>query len=734
MTPADGSDFPHPLPEARALSASQAILLHGGRALLLIEACDTPFPLAGHLHQDGRRSIWTAESWPVEEPGGTRWHGVAVLDEVPAPGAEIVGAAGGSRWRLDAALRIDVAPEPLARLVRRAGADGRGVFAFLMRHLLAGRPRESDEARAYRAFARGFIDAAAERDGFVELVAVPETGGFFAQGWSRSLPAGPALVADAAEDLTLREIDVAHFERDDILSPGRGFCFFGKAWRDGSLATMDAVFFESEGRLLRLDVVEATAQLAGEAATTHVRQMLPRLEAPAATLGAFRRVCRPRFAGGDTLSETTAPIAAALDILLQAPDGTLLAIGWLLDPLRRVERIFVKSSANLYGRIDAPWCPLPRPDLIRGFAADPRFANLLDESDDMHGFVVHVPAARDQVDDAEVYLELLLEDGGCLFRPVGVTPIRSAALLPNILRALPSDQPEMETIVKDHLAPFLASVRPSRGAEARGELRPIQLGDRAGSRPVSALLPIPDWPRLQTVLALLAGTPDAEALDLVLVAPRAVASSSLGSIRDAFAFYDLAGRLVVAPETDGHFVRLDLAVRAADAPRLLAWAPSVLPKRPGWLARLQAEYAGLPAAGLLSPALVYEDGSIAFGGAAGDGPAGLCGLSGYGAERLHRGGPRQAPSGAPQIGLIDRAMLAAAGGFAGATFSDAFAHLDLAGRLRAAGADAWCSGSVEFWCLDDQPADPGPAAAVHRQLDAALIERRASAPLGREAA
>jgi hypothetical protein len=731
MTPADGSDFHHSLPTARALSAPEAVLLHGGRALLLIEACDTPFPLTGHLQQDRRRSLWTAESWPVEAAGGTRWHGVAVLEEVPGPGAEITGAAGGGRWRLDSAPRMDVAPDALANLVRRAGIDGRGVFAFLMRHLLAGRPRDSAEARAYRAFARAFIDAAAERDGFVELVAVPETGGFFAQGWSRSLPSGPALVADAAEDLTLREIEVAHFGRDDLLAPARGFCFFGKAWRDDRLDEVDAVFFESDGRLLRLDVVETASQLSGEAATTHVRQMLPRLAAPEPTLGAFKRICRPRFSGEDTLSGTSAPIAAALDMLLEAPDGTLLAIGWLLDPLRRVERVFVKNTASLYGQLDAGWCRLPRPDLIRGFAADPRFANLLDESEDMHGFVARIPASPDQPGQAQVYLELLLEDGGCLFRPVPVTPFRSVALLPNILRALPSDQPEMEAIVRDHLAPFLASVRPGQPAEARDEARPIPLGDPAGAREVSALMPVPDWHRLQTVLALLAGTPEAGSLELVLVAPRALASSGLAQIRDAFAFYGLAGRMVVARDADGHFARLDLAVRAAPAPRLLAWAPSVLPKWPGWLQRLQAEYAALPAPGLLSPALVYEDGSIAFGGAASDGPSGLCGLSGYGAERLHRGSPRQAPSGAPQIGLVDRDVLAAAGGFAGATFSDAFAHLDLASRLRAAGADTWCSGQVAFWCLDDEAADPAAAQSVLRRIDAALIERRAGAACGR---
>jgi hypothetical protein len=42
--------------------------------------------------------------------------------------------------------------------------------------------------------------------------------------------------------------------------------------------------------------------------------------------------------------------------------------------------------------------------------------------------------------------------------------------------------------------------------------------------------------------------------------------------------------------------------------------PDALPTKPGWLARLVEGASGLPASGLVSPALTYEDGSIYFGG------------------------------------------------------------------------------------------------------------------------
>ena len=193
-----------------------------------------------------------------------------------------------------------------------------------------------------------------------------------------SLPAGAdASLADAAEDLALREVEVAHFERDDILPPGRGFCFFGKVWRDDSLAAVDAVFFEQRRPAAPARRgARRRSQLAGEA-----RHGACRADAAAAR-GAgrrrstrFKRVCRPRFAGVDTLSGTPAPIAAAFDAVLQAPDGALLAIGWLLDPLRRVERVLIKSTRQplrpARRRLVPAAAARPRPRLRRRTRASP---------------------------------------------------------------------------------------------------------------------------------------------------------------------------------------------------------------------------------------------------------------------------------------------------------------------------------------------------------------------------
>ncbi len=215
-------------------------------------------------------------------------------------------------------------------------------------------------------------------------------------------------------------------------------------------------------------------------------------------------------------------------------------------------------------------------------------------------------------------------------------------------------------------------------------------------------------------------------LDLTLVAARGAASELVAPLGDAFRFFGLQGSLVLAADHESLASRLDLGVRASAGAKILAWTPAALPKHPGWLARLLAEAAGLSRPGLLSPALTYEDGSICFGGARQD-PAGkVCALSGYGPDRLHRGAPRPAPTGAAEIALVDRD----AAGPRRRLLRPAVRRRLRARRPRRPAARApasatWCSGAVEFWVLDDAPAGAGePSDRIIRLLDAALIDRR----------
>jgi hypothetical protein len=553
-------------PAVALLPAPQAILLHGGRALVLFEGAEAAPPRRGELVQASGSLTWTAECWRAG--AGEGWCGLAVLDALPGAEAELHAPGEARRWRLAGAPRVDIAPQPLADLVRKGGIDQRAVFDFLVRRLIAGRPSDCAEAQAHQAFARGFFTAAAERDGFIEILAEPECGGLFLQGWSMSLPAGPATLASLAGELGMHEVEVARFARDDILPPGTGFCLFGKGW-DARAAEVDAVFFEKEGRLLRLDVVSSAARFAEAAATGHVAHMLPRLDAPEATIRGIKRICRPRFTGEDTLSGTSAPIAVGFDAALEAPDGGLLLMGWMLDPLRRVWLTIVKGGTAGYAQIQKTWVRLPRPDLCAGFAADPRFTGLLDPQDALYGFIAHVPPPGRRVEGAPTYLELVLDDESCLFRPLSLTPFPGAERLPQVLAALSPAEPELGRIVEEHLTPFLAGV-PPKAAAPQAAARPVPLGDPDPVREVSAVMPARSLAELQPVFALLAGTPEADALELILVASRAAAAEMLKPLAEAFRFYGLRGALVIAAERDTLAGRLDAGVAAATGARVLA--------------------------------------------------------------------------------------------------------------------------------------------------------------------
>ena len=699
MSPADGAFFG--IAEDAALVPDLAIILPGGQTLLALSNLGDALPRTGFCSD----APWRATCWPAQQGRA----GLALV------GAPLVGTGwlrdqAGQEHRIAPSRAVDVAPAPLADFVRRNGLNIREVFDFLI-ELTAeeARPGDSD-------FAARFLSLATDADGFVEILACPDTGGLFAQGWAMSLAAGRHALARLDGRMKACDADVAVFSREDIPAPGMGFCLFSLDWRGTDLEGTDCLFYEQDGVLKRLEIVRGTVvMLRGEAAADHVRQMLPRLAGDGKAVGIHRRICRPRYQGVDTLSLTPLPLAAAFDAVFQAPSGGLLAMGWLLDPLRRVERVIVKSTAGLYAPLHDRWNPLPRDDLNAGFAGDPRFARLLVAADSTHGFVAFAPGQPPQGDE-DFFLELVLDDGTCLFRPLTITRLAGRDLLPQILSAMPLHDPALDLIVENTLAPFLAQL-PADPVKFRTTQRPIPLSAQEGE--ITAVIPLSRLNHLQPMMALLSGTPEAGRLDLAVVMTRAEAGGMAARLKDLFAFYRLRGRLLLVADQTSLCTRIEAGLALATGPRVLIWQPSVLPAAPGWLALLEAELAGLGTPGLISPTLVYEDGSIFHGG---DGGADGAPMLGYPRRWLARGTPRPMPTGAAQLALIDREAMAKAGGFRGHLYSDAMLHRDLGRRLHEGGFGTWASRSVDFWMLDDLPATTDGVTRLLETVDSALLD------------
>ena len=526
MSPADGAFFGLAAEAPLALVPDLAIILPGGRTLLAIADLADALPRQASCGE----ASWQAVCWPVQNGRA----GLAVV-QAPLVGAHWLRTPGGEEREIAAPRALDVAPAPLAEFVRRHGLNSREVFDFLAAALA------DDGAAGVRSgsgdFAARFLSLAAEAGGFVEILASPGTRGLFAQGWAMSLGAGRHRLLRLDGTLSQCDADVALFAREDIPPPGMGFCLFSLDW-ETDLRGLDCLFYEQDGALKRLEVVRGSVlRLAGDAATDHVRHMLPRLAGDEGGIGIYRRIYRPRYQGADTLSLTTLPIAAAFDSVFQAPSGGLLAMGWLLDPLRQVERVIVKSTAGLYAPLQDCWNPMPRADLNQGFAGDPRFSGLLDLADTLHGFVAFAAGTPCRGDE-EFYLELVLADGSCLFHPLKITGA-GRETLPRILAALPLHDPALDRIVDDMVAPFLAQL-PACLRKTRGSQRPVPLSKAAGD--ITAVVPLDRLDHLQPMMALLSGTPEAERLDLAIVMTRAGAGEAARHLRNLFPFYGIRGR------------------------------------------------------------------------------------------------------------------------------------------------------------------------------------------------
>ncbi|MTE01136.1 hypothetical protein GIY56_12640 [Paracoccus sp. YIM 132242] len=712
MSPADGGFFG--LAGDVALTPDLAIILPGGRTLLALSQLRDALPRRGFCND----APWQALCWPVQDGRA----GLALV-EAPLVAAGWLRGPAGEELEIAPPRNIDVAPAPLAEFVRRIGLSRRQVSDFLIDTLIG--PRDGRTQPGHRDFVASFLSLACETDGFVEILACPDTGGLFAQGWALSLAAGRHSLGRLTARLEFHDSDVAVFARQDIPAPGMGFCLFSLGCRGADLDALDCLFYEQDGTLKRLEIVRGTVlKLRGEAAADHVRQMLPRLAGDGKVMGIHRRICRPRYGGIDTLSLTPLPVAAAFDTVFEAPSGGLLATGWLLDPLRRVGRVIVKSTAGLYAPLHDRWNPLPRPDLNDGFANDPRFARLLDAADSMHGFMAFAPGKPRQGDE-EFYLELVLDDGTCLFRPLTITRLDGRDLLPQILAAMPLHDPALDLIVKNTLAPFLAAL-PARPKNSRAAQRPLELSADAGE--ITAVIPLTRMDHLQPMMALLAGTSEADRLDLVIVMARAEAGRAATRLKDLFAFYGIRGRLLLVADQTSLCDRIEAGLSLAAGARVLIWSPLALPATPGWLGLLEAELAGLGTPGLISPTLVYEDGSIFYGG---DGAAdGGNPMLGYPRGWLTQGAPCPMPAGAAQLALIDREAMAEAGGFAGALYSDALLHRDLARRLHAAGFGTWSSRNVDFWTLEDPQGSPDAKTHLLETVDSALLVHTAAIEAG----
>ncbi len=691
--------------ELRQTQLPLAMLLDAN-VLLVVGAAVAPPPLLASVSflDDGGRAdgAWQAFQWSGRS-GTTNFFAILRAEQVAhlhAVPMALQPADGGGPVPLAGIERLELDVEPLVDWLREHGCELAAMFDFAEQALAFQEPRSSRTER----FLVTLLTAISVHDGFIEIVARPECGGLLMQGWSMHLPAEILELAMLAGGIEIHETAIAHFRRGDLLSTASGFVAFARQARDIGLQALQHAFFKVDGTYYRLDAVENRVVLQTEHVVVHLQEILERLEAPLASLRGLKRVCRPRFAGQETVSSLAVPVRIACDTVLSAPGAGLFVSGWLLDPKRLVSYVIVKSTRGFYHRIEATMVRLPRPDINAGFAADPLFSESLQPWDILHGFMVFVPRAEPLLPDEVVYVEIVLEDETCVFLPLRFHDGDQTALLHQILGAVNVDDPEIDRLVADHLSPMVtalarAAPRPNKAVSV------MPFGPKSPAASLSVVVPLADgWNDFDINLAHYGADADFADTELVVVAARSIADKVTVRLKQCADFYGISGRLVLSGTALDAHDAMALGVREAACERILLLSPTVFPRGNGWLASLAREFDALPLDAALCPSLVYEDHSIRFAGSPGPLAGrgfGAGGRAGYAADWIDATATMPVWAGTLDCCLLRRDLFDKVGGFAAQYLSPQLKALDFALRLKQGGGQFHWAPQVSLYALDD---------------------------------
>lgn len=583
--------------------------------------------------------------------------------------------------------------------------------------------REPKGSRQPAAIEPGILPALSRPDGFVELFGRMDGPVSLVQGWSTTLPAGSIDLFIETDRVGAVPASVATYERPDLGTAGHGIVALVRAPAGLDFADVRRIHFRVENGWRHLEIFANRTFLSDQEAASHLKGMLPSLRIEPGANRLFRRMA-DRYAGHETVSALAQPVRAAVDLAVATPEGTLV-VGWMLDPCGQVASVSLRATGGGGRRIDDRWCRVARADVSQGFAEDPLFAGHIMAGADDHGFIAFVPGMPPREGDS-LYLEMVLADEATAFVPVPVT-VPSLPLLHRILSSFDVNEPAAETIIDRQVGP--AAMASLRLIDRRGRIRPgLNFGTPPSRPTVSAIIALPPgWIDADLTLARMGVDPDFAGVEVIFVAPGDMAGPAAALLRRRAPFYGLSGRLLLAAGASDRHALTELAAAEAKAELLLFLAPSVFPRRAGWLSQLARNLRAAGAAAI-SPTLLYEDDSIRFAGG-GQGEGGQCGYSRHWLARKALAEAVPASAIASECCLIARAAFAGVGGFANDYIGAAYRDIDLSRRLKAARlACLWAPG-VEMAAVDAPEGSGVPAcwAEAARLVDRWGFESRSQA-------
>jgi hypothetical protein len=609
---------------------------------------------------------------------------------------------------------------PLTGLMQVVSADASERFAGVADNIAQALSAGKGNFKRSSA-ALSILTAAAQNDGWIEVIGSLDTGEIFLQGWAVDLPCDQVRVLVEHDGLPVGELKAASIERNDLGGKGKGFIGLldtGKVTVGPE--ALKRLFFRMRDGWRTLDVYGRRVLLPSTEVPAHIRDGLSRAAASPSTLSTLRRAGE-RFDGRDTVSTLKQPIRIGMDMVAEVPGGGLLVAGWMLDPDGHAATITVRSGAQA-ARIDENWTRLPRPDVSAAFQQNDLFAGRLDSHRADHGFLAFVPDLSCS-GDAPIYFELSLGDS-VAFYPL--KPIRnlSRRALERLLAPLDPRTAAAGTAIEHHIGPMMQAL----AAPAPQVVETRDFGfDDDGATKVLVVGAGLDAGEVSAALVLLAL--DAEARDVPVIV--SIPIESFGSVAPEAerlaSFYGLRIRVIGSEGVQDACDAFEAAVQATRAEALVFLSAGVLPRQAGWLSQMERAYRARSGKALVSPTIVFEDESVRFAGTWFDRDEQklVDRYIGYPRDVVQGSRPSEVMAGSTACCIVARSAIEAAGGFTRSYLETAEKSRDLCLKLRLAGTMSVWIPDVEMISAEEDAGGTGlPLRRLAQRIDRWSFDRK----------
>jgi GT2 family glycosyltransferase len=438
-----------------------------------------------------------------------------------------------------------------------------------------------------------------------------------------------------------------------------------------------------------------------------------------ARIGSLRRDgFRARYPQLPVYVENPGTMIGAVDSAYALGDGGILIFGWSLTPLRKPQRVTLRSDDGQVLDVTGNFTRLVRLDVLQSFQA--RFPAI----GEWLGYVCFAAMPTSPGDGRALSFDFG-EQGDVWFKvPTENHQTTVVGQIKSVLGAIPAPERMRHTLYalfSGGLGVALETVNRSRPL-FDGTVEERQFGVPIAAPTNSLIVPLYgrcDFLRHQ--LAQFADDPDFAHTELLYVVDDPSLLSETLELAARYApLFRVPFRVLWYGENRGFAGANNIGARAARGDNLLLVNSDVIPQHPGWISTLAAALHELPDAGAVGPLLLFGDDSVQHAGMyprADDLFPGFLLNTHKGMGTVWEGGT--APSEHPMLTaaclMLKKSDFEAVGGFDEGYVIGDFEDSDLCMALRKLGRRMWLVPEARLWHLERQSQTLGQAIG-ERQL------------------